>query len=107
VQLILHLSKVSEDPLPGQIKPAPPPVIINGEEEYEVEHIKDSFSFPHQIQYWVNGRATIIEAGNQQSMWMDFKQSISSMQNSQANPDQEPPRDLVCGKGSYCHSCTK
>jgi hypothetical protein len=38
-------SKVSEDPLPGQIDSAPPAVMGNGEEEYEVEHIEDSRSF--------------------------------------------------------------
>jgi hypothetical protein len=34
VQPISCLSKVSEDPLPGQLRPAPPPVIVDGEEEY-------------------------------------------------------------------------
>jgi hypothetical protein len=53
VQPISHRSKVSEDPLPGQIKPAPPPIIENREEESEVERIEDSRLFRHQLQYLV------------------------------------------------------
>jgi hypothetical protein len=50
IQPISHLSKVSEDPLPGQLEPALPPVILDGEEEYEVKRIEDSRLFQHQLQ---------------------------------------------------------
>ena len=42
VQPISHLTKASKDPLPGQQELSPPPVIVDGEEEYEVEYIDDS-----------------------------------------------------------------
>jgi hypothetical protein len=58
VQPISCLSKVSEDALPRQIKPAPPPVIVNGKEEYEVEHIKDSRLFQCLLQYLVKQKGS-------------------------------------------------
>jgi hypothetical protein len=42
VQPISCLSNDSEVPLTGQIEPVPLPVILNGEEEYEAQLIKDS-----------------------------------------------------------------
>jgi len=36
----LHLT--ADDPLPGQILPTPLPVVIDGEEKWEVEEILDS-----------------------------------------------------------------
>jgi hypothetical protein len=53
VQPISCLSKVSEDPLPRQIELPPPPVIVEGEKEYEVERVDDSRLFRHQLQYLV------------------------------------------------------
>jgi hypothetical protein len=53
VQTVSNLSKVLEDPLPGQVKPARPPGLVDAEEEYKVEHIKDSRLFRHQLQYHV------------------------------------------------------
>ena len=40
-----------DDPLPGQIKPPLPPVVIDGEEEWEVEKITDSRLFHGHLQY--------------------------------------------------------
>jgi hypothetical protein len=57
VQPISHLSKVLKDPLPGQIQAAPPPVIVDGEEEYEVERVDDSWIFRWQLQYLVNWKS--------------------------------------------------
>jgi hypothetical protein len=46
-----------KDPLPEQVKPAPPPLIVNGEEEYEVECIEDSRVFRCQLQYLVKWKS--------------------------------------------------
>jgi hypothetical protein len=50
VQWISRLSKTSEDLLPGQIEDTPPPVIMNAEEEYNVQHIEDSQIFRCKLQ---------------------------------------------------------
>jgi hypothetical protein len=42
VQPVLHLGAVVEDPLQGQIVPPPPPVEVDGEEEYQVSSVEDS-----------------------------------------------------------------
>ncbi|KAI0994959.1 hypothetical protein K3495_g13222 [Podosphaera aphanis] len=38
------LEPVANNPLPGQIKPSPPPIIVDGELEYVVEEILDAKS---------------------------------------------------------------
>jgi hypothetical protein len=48
------LEKAASDPLPGQIAPAPPPIIVEGEEEWEVEEILDSRLFHRAPQYLVS-----------------------------------------------------
>ena len=54
VQPISLLSQVAEDPLPGQIVPQPPPVVVEGEEpEYHVEAVEDSRTFREILQYRV------------------------------------------------------
>ncbi|KAF8531439.1 hypothetical protein BDD12DRAFT_903080 [Trichophaea hybrida] len=53
-----HLSIVSEDALQGQIENILPPVIVDRDDEYEVEYIKDFRIFHHQLQYMVK--------------WMDY-----------------------------------
>jgi hypothetical protein len=53
VQPISRLNKVLDDPLPGQLELAPPPVIVQGEEEFEVERMEDSPVFRWQLQYLV------------------------------------------------------
>jgi hypothetical protein len=47
------LDPVHQDPLPGQVIPAPEPVIVEGEPEYEVEEVLDSRIFRHQLQYLI------------------------------------------------------
>jgi hypothetical protein len=44
-QPIPWVNKVSEDPLPGPIEPAPPPVIVKRAEEFEVECVADFREF--------------------------------------------------------------
>jgi hypothetical protein len=43
------LDPVRQDPLPGQVIPAPEPVIVEGELEYEVEEVLDSQIFRYQL----------------------------------------------------------
>jgi hypothetical protein len=56
LQPIFHLRKVSKDLLQGQVKLAPPPGIVDGEEEYKVEHMEHSTLFRHLLQYPVNSK---------------------------------------------------
>jgi len=51
---LLHLA--ADDPLPGQIQPPPLPVVIDGEEEWEVEEILDSRRVRNQLLYLVRWR---------------------------------------------------
>jgi hypothetical protein len=47
------LEPVHNDPLPGQVTPAPEPIIVEGEPEYEVEEVLDSCRFRRQLQYLI------------------------------------------------------
>jgi hypothetical protein len=47
------LDPVRQDPLPGQVIPAPEPVIVEGEPEYEVEEVLNSQMFRRQLQYLI------------------------------------------------------
>jgi hypothetical protein len=53
VQPISRLEKTAVNPLPLQQNEPPPPVIVEGEEEYEVEKVEDSRVFRRQLQYLV------------------------------------------------------
>jgi hypothetical protein len=53
VQPISRLEKTADNPLPLQQHELPPPVIVEGEEEYEVERIEDSRIFRRQLQFLV------------------------------------------------------
>jgi hypothetical protein len=50
---VLLLEPVHNDPLPGQVTPAPEPVIVKGKPEYEVKEVLDSHTFRHQLQYLI------------------------------------------------------
>ena len=53
---VFHVSLLelpSGDPFPGQVSPQPLPVIVDGEEEWEVERILDSRHFYNRLQYLV------------------------------------------------------
>jgi len=51
---LLHAA--ADDPLPGQVVPPPLPVIVEGEEEWEVEEILDSRRTRGWLQYLVKWR---------------------------------------------------
>jgi hypothetical protein len=54
IYTVFHISllePVPNDPLPGQITPAPGPIIVEGEPEYDVEEILNSCIFRCQLQY--------------------------------------------------------
>ena len=53
VQPVSLLDPVVEDPLEGQVVPPPPPVEVEGEEEYQVSSIEDSRVYRNQLQYLV------------------------------------------------------
>jgi hypothetical protein len=56
---VFHISlldHVHQDPLLGQVIPAPEPVIVEGEPEYEVEEVLNSQIFRHQLQYLIKWR---------------------------------------------------
>ena len=48
------LEKYTPNTIPGRIQAPPPPVIVDGEPEYEVEEILDSRYFCRQLQYLVS-----------------------------------------------------
>ena len=52
LHLVFHVSLLelaSDDPFPGQTSPLPPPIIVDGEEEWEVEKILDSHYFYNRL----------------------------------------------------------
>ncbi|KAF9800980.1 hypothetical protein IEO21_10236 [Rhodonia placenta] len=56
VHLVFHvflLSKYTCSKFPGQEPEEPPAIEVEGDKEYEVEWIKDSRIFRHQLQYLV------------------------------------------------------
>jgi hypothetical protein len=56
VHPVFHVSllePIATDPIPGQLAKPAPPVIVDGQEEYEVEEILDSRRSRNEIQYLV------------------------------------------------------
>jgi hypothetical protein len=47
------LDPVAEDHLPGQVITPPPPVEVEGDQEYQVERVEDSRMYRNQLQYLV------------------------------------------------------
>jgi hypothetical protein len=48
------LSPYKGNEVNGQVPPPPEPVTVEGEEEYEVDHIRDSKLFGHTLKYLVH-----------------------------------------------------
>jgi hypothetical protein len=44
---------IAEDPLPGQRVTPPPPVNVEGVQEYQVERVEDSRVYRNQLQYLI------------------------------------------------------
>jgi hypothetical protein len=53
VQPVSLLDPVAEDPLEGQVVLPPPPVEVDGEEEYQVSSVEDSRMYRSQLQYLI------------------------------------------------------
>jgi hypothetical protein len=53
VQPVSLLDPVVEDPLDGQVVPPPPPVDVEGDEEYQVSSVEDSRMYRSQLQYLI------------------------------------------------------
>jgi len=53
VQPVSHLDPVTDDPLVGQRREPPPPIEVDGEEEYQVSSVEDSRVYRNQLQYLV------------------------------------------------------
>src|SRR5262249_21295761 len=56
VHPVFHISLLeptATDPLLGQVQPSPPPVVVEGEEEFEVDEILDSRLRYRRLQYLV------------------------------------------------------
>jgi len=54
--LVSLLHAAADDPIPGQVIPPPLPVIVEGEEEWEVEEVLDSRRIRGRLQYLVKWR---------------------------------------------------
>jgi hypothetical protein len=51
---VVKLKPAPEDPIVGRhANPLPDPVLVDGEEEYEVEEIMNSWFFSHRLQFLV------------------------------------------------------
>jgi predicted aspartyl protease len=63
---VVHVSEIepaSNDPLPGQVHAPPPPVVIDGEEEWEVEEVVDSRRRYRKLEYKVKW------VGDEEATW--------------------------------------
>ena len=64
---VVKLTPAPEDPFPGRQQPALlPPVVVEGEEEYEVEEILNARYFRRRLQYLVKWQGY----GNEDNKWV-------------------------------------
>jgi hypothetical protein len=67
---VVKLTPAPEDPFPGRRQPIPPlPVVVDGEEEYEVEEILNAHFFRQQLQYLVKWRGY----SNEDNEWVSTR----------------------------------
>jgi hypothetical protein len=59
---VIKLTLAAEDPIPGRRpKPPPPPVLIEGEPEWEVEEVLDSRMFRNRLEYLIRWKGYGVE----------------------------------------------
>src|ERR1700690_997752 len=59
---ITKLTPAASDPIPGRrAVPPPDPVLVDGEEEFEVEKVLNSRMHYNCLEYLVNGRVTTLD----------------------------------------------
>jgi RNase H-like domain found in reverse transcriptase/Reverse transcriptase (RNA-dependent DNA polymerase)/Integrase zinc binding domain/Chromo (CHRromatin Organisation MOdifier) domain/Integrase core domain/Retroviral aspartyl protease len=70
---VFHVSKIhayQDDTIEGRQQEPPPPVVVEGETEYEVEHILDSRWSRNKLQYFVHWKGY----GSAEDSWQDANQ---------------------------------
>jgi len=87
------LRKAAEDPLPGQEPERPPPLEVDGEQEYEVDEILASRLHYGKLQYRVSWKGW-----DPDPEWYpasDFKNAARKLQDYHtARPNEPPPKNL-------------
>jgi hypothetical protein len=98
------LEHAASDPLPGQLSPPAPAVIVDGEEEWEVERILDSRTYYRHFQYLVKWK------GYDAPTWQpveDMEHAVEAIREfHRLNPDRPRPATLAGARargGGYCH----
>lgn len=69
---VFHVSLLeafSNDPVPGQISPPPPPIVVNYENENTIEEIYNSrIAYHNRLQYLVKWTGEMTQRGNQRKI---------------------------------------
>src|SRR5436853_2932882 len=98
------LEHAADDPFPGQVPPPAPPVLVDGEEEWEVEDILDSRLHYRQLQYlvrWVGYDAPTWQTPSDLAHSSDLVREFHRLW-----PDRPRPATLNGVRaigGGYCH----
>jgi len=95
---------VVEEPLDGQVVPPPPPVEVDGEEEYQVAGVEDSRVYRNQRQYLVRWTGYNSLTWEPAKFLTGYKQWRSFINDTPRSLDQWKmlSEDLEL-KGGYCH----